>query len=187
MSKSFEYNKTLDPINSPSIHEKLRCPLSTKPPKVKWARLKEIQSDLFLKTTLGCPLVWQWILSHIATSPFLMAPIFATCVPLPFLDILPLVLGKGMYKCLIAFKHMMHEYDRLYRVFPKPSRLRIFIFHNLNPSSNSSVRIFGSDDAKSENERFMKALNFGLVMTAQPPVDATVVSPQSPPANNNVD
>ncbi|KAL2543989.1 uncharacterized protein Fot_13224 [Forsythia ovata] len=82
---------------------------------------------------------------------------------------------------------MMHEYDQLYRVSPKPSRLRIFIFHNLNPLSNSSVRGFGSDDVKSENERFVEALYSGLVITALPPVATTVVSPQPPLANNNVD
>ncbi|KAL2476830.1 Octicosapeptide/Phox/Bem1p family protein [Forsythia ovata] len=84
-------------------------------------------------------------------------------------------------------EHMMNEYDRLYRVSPKPSRLRIFIFHNPNPSCNSSVRSFGSDDAKSEKERFVEALNSGPAMTAPPPVAATAVSPQPPPANNNMD
>ncbi|CAI9765409.1 unnamed protein product [Fraxinus pennsylvanica] len=83
-------------------------------------------------------------------------------------------------------EHMMNEYDRLYRVSPKPSRLRIFIFTTPNQSSNSSVRSFGSDDAKSEKERFVEALNSGPVMTAPPPV-VTAVSPQPPPANNNVD
>ncbi|KAL2544500.1 uncharacterized protein Fot_13733 [Forsythia ovata] len=84
-------------------------------------------------------------------------------------------------------EHMMREYDQLYRVSPKTSRLRIFIFHNLNPSSNSSVRSFGSNDAKSEKERFVETLNSKLVMMAPPPVAATAVSPQPPPANNNVD
>ncbi|KAL2507872.1 uncharacterized protein Fot_31519 [Forsythia ovata] len=84
-------------------------------------------------------------------------------------------------------KQMMHEYDWLYRVFPKPLRLRVFIFHNMNPSSNSSVRSFGSDDAKSEKERFVEVLNSGLVMIAPLQVAATAVLPQPPPANNNVD
>ncbi|CAI9770038.1 unnamed protein product [Fraxinus pennsylvanica] len=84
-------------------------------------------------------------------------------------------------------EHMMHEYDRLYRVSPKPSRLRIFIFTSPNQSSNSSVRSFGSDDPKSEKERFVEALNSGPVMTAPPPAVVTAVSSQPPPANNNVD
>ncbi|KAL2498349.1 Uncharacterized protein Adt_23899 [Abeliophyllum distichum] len=45
---------------------------------------------------------------------------------------------------------------------------------------------FGSDDAKSEKERFVKALN-GMVMTAPSPVAVTTVLSQPPPANNNVD
>ncbi|CAA2956686.1 uncharacterized protein LOC111410690 [Olea europaea subsp. europaea] len=84
-------------------------------------------------------------------------------------------------------EHMMHEYDRLYRVSPKPSRLRIFIFTSPDQSTNSSVQSFGSDDPKSEKERFVEALNSGPVMTAPPVAAVTAVSSQPPPANNNVD
>ncbi|KAL2487280.1 PB1 domain-containing protein [Abeliophyllum distichum] len=48
-------------------------------------------------------------------------------------------------------------------------------------------RSFGSDDAKSEKERFVEALNSGLVMMALLLVAATAVLPQLPPAKNNVD
>ncbi|EEF35014.1 uncharacterized protein LOC8280325 [Ricinus communis] len=50
-------------------------------------------------------------------------------------------------------EHMMLEYDRLYRASAKPARLRLFLFQ-LNPSNS-----FGSDDAKSERQWFVDALN----------------------------
>lgn len=87
-------------------------------------------------------------------------------------------------------EHMMHEYDRLYRVSPKPARLRLFVFSNPHGSLNSSARSFGSDEVKSEKERFVEALNTGPVLTAPPPPTTAVtvsVSPQAPPPNNNVD
>ncbi|KAL2537127.1 Octicosapeptide/Phox/Bem1p family protein [Forsythia ovata] len=85
-------------------------------------------------------------------------------------------------------EHMMHEYDRLYRVSPKPARLRLFIFSNPHTSLNSSARSFGSDEVKSEKERFVEALNTGPVLTAPPPpAAAAAVAPQPPPPNNNVD
>ena len=65
-------------------------------------------------------------------------------------------------------EHMMHEYERLYRISPKPTRLRIFIFPTLNQSLSSSTRSFGSDDVKSEKERFVEALNYAPIVTAQP-------------------
>ncbi|KAK6143651.1 hypothetical protein DH2020_023999 [Rehmannia glutinosa] len=55
-------------------------------------------------------------------------------------------------------EHMMHEYDRLCRAYTKPARLRIFVFQSQNPSLNS-VRSFGSDEVKTEKERFVEALN----------------------------
>ncbi|KAL2511987.1 Octicosapeptide/Phox/Bem1p family protein [Abeliophyllum distichum] len=85
-------------------------------------------------------------------------------------------------------EHMMHEYDRLYRVSPKPARLRLFIFSNPHTSLNSSARSFGSDEVKSEKERFVEALNTGPVLTAPPPpAAAAAVAPQPPPPSNNVD
>ncbi|XP_057802802.1 protein PAL OF QUIRKY-like [Salvia miltiorrhiza] len=56
-------------------------------------------------------------------------------------------------------EHMMHEYDRLYRISPKPARLRVFLFPNQAPSLNSSAPRFGSDEAKTDKERFVDALN----------------------------
>ncbi|KAL3843808.1 hypothetical protein ACJIZ3_001211 [Penstemon smallii] len=84
-------------------------------------------------------------------------------------------------------EHMMQEYDRLFRVSPKPARLRIFIFPSLsqNPSLNSSARSFGSDEVKSEKERFVEALNSAPIITP-PPLSAPAV-PQPPPLANNVD
>ncbi|XP_022876352.1 uncharacterized protein LOC111394661 [Olea europaea var. sylvestris] len=90
-------------------------------------------------------------------------------------------------------EHMMHEYDRLYRISPKPARLRLFIFSNPRGSLNSSARSFGSDEVKSEKERFVEALNTGLVLAASPPpaaavaAEAVTVLPKPPPPNNNVD
>ncbi|KAL7119232.1 hypothetical protein ACP275_02G051100 [Erythranthe tilingii] len=83
-------------------------------------------------------------------------------------------------------EHMMHEYERLYRASPKPARLRIFIFPNLNQSLNSSARSFGSDDAKSEKERFVEALNSAPIMTPPPQTAASVAvapPPQLPAGN----
>ncbi|XP_075520780.1 uncharacterized protein LOC142554052 [Primulina tabacum] len=87
-------------------------------------------------------------------------------------------------------EHMMHEYDRLYRVSPKPARLRIFIFSSQGSSLSSSVRSFGSDDGKSEKERFVEALNSAPIATAPPPeaaVSAAVAAPQLPAQAGNVD
>ncbi|KAL1534431.1 hypothetical protein AAHA92_30607 [Salvia divinorum] len=81
-------------------------------------------------------------------------------------------------------EHMMHEYERLYRISPKPTRLRIFIFPTLNQSLSSSTRSFGSDDVKSEKDRFVEALNSAPIVTAQPhTVPAAAPNPQ-PPAGN---
>ncbi|GAA0152392.1 hypothetical protein LIER_10885 [Lithospermum erythrorhizon] len=80
-------------------------------------------------------------------------------------------------------EHMMHEYDRLYRASPKPARLRLFMFPtNPDPISRStsavSQRSFGSEEGRSEKERFVEALNSGPVLD----------SPVAPPRqNNNVD
>ncbi|KAL6517571.1 hypothetical protein OROMI_033272 [Orobanche minor] len=79
-------------------------------------------------------------------------------------------------------EHMMHEYERLYRASPKPARLRIFIFQTLN----SSTRGFGSDEVKSEKERFVEALNSAPIMTA-PPQSVSPAAPQTQPPTNNVD
>ncbi|KAG6436308.1 hypothetical protein SASPL_101202 [Salvia splendens] len=49
-------------------------------------------------------------------------------------------------------EHMMHEYDRLCRISPKPARLRLFVFPNQNPNLNSSGH-------KTDKERFVDALN----------------------------
>ncbi|KAI3445824.1 hypothetical protein Pfo_002489 [Paulownia fortunei] len=81
---------------------------------------------------------------------------------------------------------MMHEYERLYRVSPKPARLRIFIFPTQNQSLNSSTRSFGSDEVKSEKERFVEALNSAPIMTA-PPQSASAAAPQAQPPASNVD
>lgn len=64
-------------------------------------------------------------------------------------------------------EHMMHEYDRLYRASPKPARLRLFLF-TANPpatvgSGVSQSRSFGSEDSKSEKDRFVDALNSGPI------------------------
>ncbi|PIN03033.1 hypothetical protein CDL12_24449 [Handroanthus impetiginosus] len=82
---------------------------------------------------------------------------------------------------------MMHEYERLYRLSPKPSRLRIFIFPTQNQSLNSSSRSFGSDEVKSEKERFVEALNTAPIITAPPQSAAAAVAPQPQPPANNVD
>uniref|UniRef100_A0A5B7C4X7 PB1 domain-containing protein n=1 Tax=Davidia involucrata TaxID=16924 RepID=A0A5B7C4X7_DAVIN len=50
-------------------------------------------------------------------------------------------------------EHMMLEYDRMYRASVKPARLRLFLFP-LNPPTS-----FGSNDAKSERQWFVDALN----------------------------
>ncbi|KAG6417443.1 hypothetical protein SASPL_119602 [Salvia splendens] len=78
-------------------------------------------------------------------------------------------------------EHMMHEYDRLFRVSPKPARLRVFVFSNQTPSLNSSARSFGSEEAKTEKERFVEALN----SAPQPSVPAA--APQLQPPQNSVD
>ncbi|KAK6156705.1 hypothetical protein DH2020_010953 [Rehmannia glutinosa] len=83
-------------------------------------------------------------------------------------------------------EHMMHEYERLYRASPKPARLRIFIFSTQNHSLNSSTRSFGSDEVKSEKERFVEALNSAPIMTA-PLQSASPVAPQPQPPTGNAD
>lgn len=83
-------------------------------------------------------------------------------------------------------EHMMHEYERLYRNSPKPARLRIFVFPTLNQSLSSSTRSFGSDDVKSEKERFVDALNSAPTITP-PPQTASPVAPQPQPVASNVD
>ncbi|XP_075505280.1 uncharacterized protein LOC142542499 [Primulina tabacum] len=83
-------------------------------------------------------------------------------------------------------EHMMHEYDRLYRVSPKPARLRLFVFSSYGSSLSSSVRSFGSDDVKSEKERFVEALNSAPIVTASPPAaaDAAAATQVSAQADN---
>lgn len=82
-------------------------------------------------------------------------------------------------------EHMMHEYDRLYKISPKPARLRIFIFPSQTPSLNSSARSFGSDEARMDKERFVEALNSAPNLTApQPPVPPAAVQQLQPPVNN---
>lgn len=80
-------------------------------------------------------------------------------------------------------EHMMHEYERLYRISPKPARLRIFIFQTLNQSLNSSTRSFGSDEVRSEKERFVEALNSAPIITAPPSVSPAAPQPQPPVSN----
>ncbi|KAL1544344.1 hypothetical protein AAHA92_21211 [Salvia divinorum] len=61
-------------------------------------------------------------------------------------------------------EHMMHEYDRLCRISPKPARLRLFVFPNQNPALNSSGR-------KTDKERFVDALN-NAPQSSVPPVNS---------------
>ncbi|KAH7517670.1 hypothetical protein FEM48_Zijuj09G0089200 [Ziziphus jujuba var. spinosa] len=70
-------------------------------------------------------------------------------------------------------EHMMHEYDRLYRASAKPARMRLFLF----PVNSGGS--FGSDDGRSERERFVEALNSGPNQAAD--------STEKPPVPNNVD
>lgn len=67
-------------------------------------------------------------------------------------------------------EHMMHEYDRLYRASPKPARLRLFLFPANTPatvgSGVSQSRSFGSEDSKSEKDRFVDALNSGPIQAS---------------------
>ncbi|KAG6421949.1 hypothetical protein SASPL_118509 [Salvia splendens] len=86
-------------------------------------------------------------------------------------------------------EHMMHEYERLYRISPKPTRLRIFIFTTLNQSLNSSTRSFGSDEVKSEKERFVEALNSAPIITAplHTASAAAPLQPQTQPPAGNID
>ncbi|XP_047943088.1 uncharacterized protein LOC125189912 [Salvia hispanica] len=74
--------------------------------------------------------------------------------------------------------------ERLYRILPKPTRLRIFIFPTLNQSLSSSTRSFGSDDVKSEKERFVEALNSAPIVTAQPHTVAAAAPQPQPPSSN---
>ncbi|KAL3814357.1 hypothetical protein ACJIZ3_015625 [Penstemon smallii] len=86
-------------------------------------------------------------------------------------------------------EHMMHEYDRLYKVSPRPTRLRIFMFPSLsqNPSLNSSARSFGSEEGKSEKARFVDALNCAPIVATPPDLASAVAPPQPPPPASNVD
>ncbi|KAL0365240.1 UNVERIFIED_CONTAM: hypothetical protein Sangu_0621600 [Sesamum angustifolium] len=84
-------------------------------------------------------------------------------------------------------EHMMHEYERLCRVSPKPARLRIFIFQAQNQSLNSSTRSFGSDEAKSEKERFVEALNSAPIMSAPPQSASAAVAPKPQAPAGNAD
>ncbi|PIN17669.1 hypothetical protein CDL12_09667 [Handroanthus impetiginosus] len=84
-------------------------------------------------------------------------------------------------------EHMMHEYDRLCRVSPKPTRLRIFIFPSQNPSLTSSTRSFDSDEGKTEKERFVEALNSAPIMSAPQQLSSPAVQPQLQPPASNVD
>ncbi|KAL1564580.1 hypothetical protein AAHA92_06906 [Salvia divinorum] len=86
-------------------------------------------------------------------------------------------------------EHMMHEYERLYRISPKSTRLRIFIFTTLNQSVNSSTRSFGSDEVKSEKERFVEALNSAPIITAplHTASAAAPLQPQTQPPTGNID
>lgn len=78
-------------------------------------------------------------------------------------------------------EHLMHEYDRLCRVSAKPARLRVFIFPTQNPGLNSSARSFGSDEGKTDKERFVDALNSAPILTApQQPAEPHL----QPPAGN---
>ncbi|GER43267.1 octicosapeptide/Phox/Bem1p family protein [Striga asiatica] len=77
-------------------------------------------------------------------------------------------------------EHMMHEYERLWRASPKPARLRIFIFQAPIQSLSSSTRSFGSDEVKSEKERFVEALNSAPI-TAAPPREASPSASHTPP------
>ncbi|KAM1105925.1 hypothetical protein FF1_002853 [Malus domestica] len=70
-------------------------------------------------------------------------------------------------------EHMMHEYDRLYRASGRPARMRLFLF---NASPNGG---FGSDDGRSDKDRFVEALNSGP--TQAPDQNS------KPPVENNVD
>lgn len=72
-------------------------------------------------------------------------------------------------------EHMMHEYDRLYRASPKPARLRLFIFPSNLPAMTPN-RSFGSDDVKSDKDRFVDALNSGPVQTNPAPPAAVLQS-----------
>ncbi|KAL3621025.1 hypothetical protein CASFOL_035937 [Castilleja foliolosa] len=83
-------------------------------------------------------------------------------------------------------EHMMHEYERLYKASNKPARLRVFVFPTMNQSLDSSIRSFGSDDVRSEKERFVEALNSAPIMTTAPRT-ASPVAPQAQPPANNVD
>ncbi|KAH6811742.1 hypothetical protein C2S53_006533 [Perilla frutescens var. hirtella] len=82
-------------------------------------------------------------------------------------------------------EHMMHEYDRLYRISPKPARLRIFVFPD--PSLNLSARSFSSDDAKTDKERFVEALNSAPNLTAPLPSVPPAAAPQMRPPVSSVD
>lgn len=77
-------------------------------------------------------------------------------------------------------EHMMHEYDRLYRISPKPARLRVFVFPNLAPSLNSSARSFGSEEEKTDKERFVDALN----SAPQPSVPASAAPQLQTPVSS---
>ncbi|WCJ35655.1 Octicosapeptide/Phox/Bem1p family protein [Euphorbia peplus] len=73
-------------------------------------------------------------------------------------------------------EHMMLEYDRLFRASVKPARLRIFLFH-LNPSN------FGSDDAKSDRQWYVNALNAVSVQNNPEGSSPPAAAPGLPPGN----
>ncbi|KAK6945880.1 PB1 domain [Dillenia turbinata] len=76
-------------------------------------------------------------------------------------------------------EHMMLEYDRMYRASPKPARLRLFLFP-INPLPLQPG--FGSGEIKSDQDRFVEALNSAPVQPVEPPPP-----PPPPLQQNNVD
>ena len=52
-------------------------------------------------------------------------------------------------------EHLMLEYNCLFRSLAKPARLRLFLF----PANCSAPMSFGSNEAKSERQWFIDALN----------------------------
>ncbi|KAL5559905.1 hypothetical protein UlMin_036116 [Ulmus minor] len=73
-------------------------------------------------------------------------------------------------------EHLMLEYDRLFRASAKPARLRLFLFPE-NPSAPTS---FGSNEAKSERQWFVDALNSVQIQSlegASPPAPAAATPP----------
>ncbi|GFY85919.1 octicosapeptide/Phox/Bem1p family protein [Actinidia rufa] len=76
-------------------------------------------------------------------------------------------------------EHMMVEYDRLYRASTKPARLRLFLF----PVNQTAMEGYGADEAKSEREWFVDALNSARVRpidVSSPPSAAATAAESSP-------